>query len=144
MSVPQTAFFDFMDRAEEYLAACKRLEPQPPCDWARYLLTGHAVEVALKAHLLARGMTIETLRSRDFGHNLAALLAEATAKGLPPLSADVERHIGYLAEVHDKPYLTRYPDYEGQMATGIVVLRELEDSVDKLMQAVRIGLGLAR
>lgn len=42
-----------------------------------YYLWGHSLELSLKAFLLGRGVPIETLKSRNFGHDLKALLKEA-------------------------------------------------------------------
>ena len=58
--------FDFLERAEEFLQAYKKLERQGLFDWARYLLIGHAVEVALKAFLLPQGWTMAKLRKKWF------------------------------------------------------------------------------
>src|SRR5262245_23171277 len=64
MDIEQTPvpMFDFLERAEEFLQAYKNLKRQGLFDWARYLLIGHAVEVALKAYLLPRGWRMEGLR----------------------------------------------------------------------------------
>jgi HEPN domain-containing protein len=132
--------YDYLDRAEEFLNAYKRLERQGLFDWARYLMIGHAVEVALKAYLLPRGWTMQGLQDR-FGHRLVPLLTEAKAKGLL-VSADAEKRIGYLAHVHGN-YLARYPEYKGKTTNdgkGIVAVEELEVDVEELMKAIRIGL----
>lgn len=41
-----------------------------------FYLVGHAIELALKSYLIARGLTVEDLRGRKYGHKLNALLAE--------------------------------------------------------------------
>jgi HEPN domain-containing protein len=48
-----------------------------------YFLFGRSVELSLKAYLLACGMPMKELKSREFGHNLSALLREANTRGLP-------------------------------------------------------------
>ena len=48
-------------------------------------LTGHAIELALKAFLLKHGVTLTELRSRKFGHNLVALMDESLNRGLRDL-----------------------------------------------------------
>src|SRR5258708_3396859 len=58
---PVPTYEDYLERAEEYLNTYKRLERQGLFDWARYLMIGHAVEVALKAYLLPRGWTMQGL-----------------------------------------------------------------------------------
>lgn len=47
-----------------------------------YYLVGHAIELALKAFLLERGITVGELRSRKYGHNLDALVLEARRRRL--------------------------------------------------------------
>lgn len=42
-----------------------------------YYLAGHSIELSLKAFLLGRGLSIDTLRSRKYGHNLSVLLSES-------------------------------------------------------------------
>jgi hypothetical protein len=39
-----------------------------------YYLVGHAIELALKAFLLGRGMSVSKLRSKTYGHSSALLL----------------------------------------------------------------------
>ena len=139
MDIEQTPWptYDFLERAEEYLHAYMNLERQGLFDWARFLLIGHAVEVALKAYLLPRGWKMDDLRKR-FGHDLVALLAEAKAKGFA-VGTDVEKDIGRLNHVHDNN-LARYPEYKGKTNKGIVAVEGIEASVEELMKAVRLGL----
>ena len=47
-----------------------------------YYLAGHSIELSFKAFLLGRGMTVETLRNRKYGHNLSVLLAESRRRKL--------------------------------------------------------------
>ena len=42
-----------------------------------YYIWGHSIELYLKAFLFARGVPLRKLRSKDFGHNLKALVDEA-------------------------------------------------------------------
>lgn len=63
--------------AESYAQALRQKLSFPA-----YFLVGHAIELALKAFLLGRGMTIDILRSRKYGHNLDALLSEARRRKL--------------------------------------------------------------
>ena len=53
-------------------------------------------------------------------------------------SPDVYADIAYLNHVHDH-YLARYPDYKGKTGKGIVVVEELEASVEELMKNIRMG-----
>jgi hypothetical protein len=43
-----------------------------------YYLWGHSIELCLKAFLFACGVPLRKLKSKDFGHNLKALVDEAT------------------------------------------------------------------
>ena len=142
MPIEQTPIpaFDYLDRATEYLRAYNNLQRQGPFDWARYLLMGHAVEVALKAYLLPRGWTMTRLR-KHFAHDLVALLIEAKQKGLM-IGAEVEKDIIHLNHVHDN-HLGRYPEYDGLTTNGgkgIVVVDCLKASVDEIVAAVRRDL----
>jgi hypothetical protein len=56
-----------------------------------YYLLGHSIELALKSFLLARCIPNDKLRSRAFGHNLAALLAESR-----------KRRLGIVAKLSDR------------------------------------------
>ena len=47
-----------------------------------YFLVGHAIELALKAFLRAKGMLVEELRSMQYGHNLDALARESRRRKL--------------------------------------------------------------
>jgi len=47
-----------------------------------YFLIGHSIELSLKAFLRARGVSIKVLRSREYGHDLQALLKEARKRKL--------------------------------------------------------------
>lgn len=45
-------------------------------------LLAHGLEITLKAYLLHKGMTIDVLAKRPFGHNLKRLRREAKVRGL--------------------------------------------------------------
>lgn len=67
----------------------------------------HSIELFLKAYLLADGMDLKTLRSRDYGHDLAVLTAEAKKRGLQLTSKD-EGLISFMpttADMIDLRYL---------------------------------------
>jgi HEPN domain len=120
---------DYWNRAMDFYEAYKNLRQQRLFDWARYALVGHAVELGLKSYLLAQGWKRKKLQD-EFRHDLDALLAEATNKGLH-VSTKVAKDIGHLNHVHDN-YLARYPEYDGLTTNdgkGIVVVEELADSL---------------
>jgi hypothetical protein len=134
---------EYLDRAAEFMQAFREVKPQPVFDWPRYLLLGHAVEVALKAYLLEyRKGAMDKLREK-YKHNLEKLLRHAKKKGLR-VTAKVEADIKRLNYVHNK-YLARYPEFKGLTTAGarppykdgIVVISELLPSVERLMEEVR-------
>lgn len=47
-----------------------------------YYLAGHSIELSLKAFLLGRGLAVEKLRNRKYGHDLSALLIESRRRKL--------------------------------------------------------------
>ncbi len=49
----------------------------------------HAIELFLKAFLLADGMSGEVLRKQPYGHDIQALSQEAITRGLVPTDRDV-------------------------------------------------------
>jgi hypothetical protein len=52
-----------------------------------YYLYCHTMELTLKAFLLARGLSVDEIRSRRLGHNLQGLWKECNAQGLKVQSA---------------------------------------------------------
>lgn len=56
----------------------KATHPDAP---VRFLLS-HSIELFLKAHLLIKGVLLSILSSREFGHNLEALMRESIIQGL--------------------------------------------------------------
>ena len=77
--------------ANEYLRAATAAQTPPKTavealkqriSLPAFFLSGHAIELALKSFLLARGTSISELRSRKYGHDLAALVVEARRRKL--------------------------------------------------------------
>ena len=75
----------------EFLEASKLVLPPPENEleelkqkisFPAYFLVGHSIELSLKAFLLGRGLSNDTLRSRKYGHNLTALMKEARRRKL--------------------------------------------------------------
>ena len=128
---------DFMEIAEQYWQAYRDL-PVPTnrfaIYWPQYLLMGHAVEMALKAFLLSRTVSLADLRSKS--HRLGKLRKMATKRGLSLDAATVRSIDKHLGPMHSN-HLARYPDYRGGMSKGVVLASESEAAVDALMLAVR-------
>jgi hypothetical protein len=77
--------------SQQFLAAA--LKVQRPAETERealrqrpslvsYYLLGHAIELALKSYLFARGLSLDDLRSRKYGHKLDVLLTECRRRRL--------------------------------------------------------------
>jgi hypothetical protein len=66
-----------------------------PPEWAKYLLFYHAIELALKAYLIQRGVSEEDLKY-EFGHDIKKLVDEAVKRGLtlPPGSQEMIADVG--------------------------------------------------
>jgi len=62
--------------SSEYVDAINALAPKETYSPLRYYLCCRSLELSFKAHLLARGLPIERLKS-DYGHDLVRLMSEA-------------------------------------------------------------------
>lgn len=75
-----TTPFGLLRFAEEYrLAATLVVKGADPPEHSSpaFMLIGHSIELSLKAFLLARGIPIDTLSKRPYGHDLDRLLADS-------------------------------------------------------------------
>ncbi|MDP6375603.1 MAG: hypothetical protein QF921_14455 [Pseudomonadales bacterium] len=77
--------------AREFLAAATEIYPLPATareiadlkySGVAYYLLGHSIELSLKAFLLCRGISMETLRRDPYGHSLIALRKESSRRKL--------------------------------------------------------------
>ena len=107
--LPVTAAAAFLGAAQELAAGVPCLAAGVPAtSWALTFLSGQVVESALKSYLSHAGVAEAKLRSRDYGHDLRALWAEAVTRGFAFAPAEpvwLER----LADLHTGPFLLRYP-----------------------------------
>jgi hypothetical protein len=91
---PQKTAISFFNFAHSYaasaLALCKvdvkATHPSSPVSFLFF----HAIELYLKAYLLRQGLTEETLRKRDYGHNTMSLANAAEDNALILTDADKE------------------------------------------------------
>jgi HEPN domain-containing protein len=111
--------------AEKYLNAAKTTQSDPNgrgFDPARLFLAARSIELALKAFLSLKGLTLDQMAEGAFGHNLQRLLEEAKAKGLAGLVklANLESEIirassGYSEKAYEYPSLLEaikgYPSF---------------------------------
>ncbi|MFC4250687.1 hypothetical protein [Sinimarinibacterium flocculans] len=73
----------FIKHAQEFWAAADLvLSKAQGVSLPAFFLLGRSIELSLKAFLLHKGMSIEMLRLREYGHNLKALLQCARDNGL--------------------------------------------------------------
>jgi HEPN domain-containing protein len=82
----------FWRRSKEFLEAAN-LVAEAAGDRASlpaYYLWGHSIELSLKVFLIGNGIPLRELKSRDLGHNLAALWQKA-------------RSLGFEREIHLYP-----------------------------------------
>jgi hypothetical protein len=102
MSSIGTTASGLLCHAQEFLDAAQRIS-RPPLSGrlAQYYLLGHGCELALKAFLLSRGVSLSCLKSRKFGHNIGVLITKSANRGLNPdsfLSISDLQIIGSLSE----------------------------------------------
>jgi hypothetical protein len=75
----------------------------------QYVLIFHAIELALKALLLGKGLTLDELKKRPYGHNLVNLYEAAQQRsGLRLPVADADKFLTWINEYHDRDALIRY------------------------------------
>ncbi|MEO1965615.1 hypothetical protein [Hyphomonas sp.] len=89
----------FYHGAVEFLSAAEKLDPGIP----RLASTLHAIELALKSYLLTCNETVETLRKREFGHDLRKLIEASISNGISEyveLPTIYEDAIDLLTEAH--------------------------------------------
>jgi hypothetical protein len=128
---------EFLERAEQFWRAYKALpgDPHELFDWPKYLLLLQTVENALKAYLSANLLTMSELKTKPFGHDLDALLAEATDRGIK-LSDAAIRNIKQMSPLH-LSFLPRYPNFDFSMKDGITAHFEWADTVEELLAQAR-------
>lgn len=76
---PRTTSTGLWRFGKEYLTAATLVQAGSKNKFSSpaYYLVGHAIELTLKAFLVARGVPVAELRSKRFGHNLVALVTRA-------------------------------------------------------------------
>ncbi len=86
-----TSAFGLWRYAEQYLSAALEIQQSAGSIAERiaqnisipaYFLVGHSVELSLKAFLRAKGMSVNELASKGYGHNLESLLRESKRRKL--------------------------------------------------------------
>jgi hypothetical protein len=118
----RTTSFGMLRYAQQYFdggVATYGLTKHRPSSVALFLM-GHSIELALKAFLLAKNVPLSDLRSRDFGHNLEALLAEARLRGIGDVVEITQIDAGVIHLLNIE-YSTKRFEY---IRTGIMTIPE--------------------
>jgi hypothetical protein len=105
----------FRNGAGECLQGAMILDAKFKDQTPSYILTFHALELALKAFLAKNGLTNDQLRTKPYGHDLHSLYGEACKHGLSISILNVAVTIEWINEYHDKGALLRY-DFENPRA----------------------------
>src|SRR5665647_390271 len=104
-------------------------------------LTGQAIELALKAFLLSKGVSLKSLRGREFGHQLHVCLRKAKELGLGELVSlkeDEEETI----EILDALYSTKQLQYIVSGFKTFPVHGPLERAALRLIHGIGENLGI--
>jgi hypothetical protein len=109
VSTPQGLAKAYAIGAGEILADARALNENQFSDrTGHFVITMHAIELGLKAFLIARNYTEETLRHRPYGHNLAELLKTAKAEGLILTTPYADELVEWINEWHYDDVKIRY------------------------------------
>jgi len=102
-----TTPFGMLRYAEEYRMAAELVHPQDDLIMPAHTLLGLSFELALKAFLLSRGMTVDELRRSPYGHDLEELWKAAKQRRIDRLFA-----LGLLADDVLKTLNLHYKTHE--------------------------------
>ena len=94
--------------AGECLIGAEKLHDGFPDLTGEYILTFHALELALKAFLAKCGLSNAALARKPYGHDLLKLYAEARARGLKVSVHKAAELLEWVNEYHDQGALLRY------------------------------------
>jgi hypothetical protein len=134
---------EFFDRAKQFRHAYNTLpnSGQPP-EWPKYLLFYHAMELALKAYLIQRGVSEKDLKVK-FGHDIKTLVNAAVNCGLSlphgskEMIADLGGRPATASQATVPPHLQiRYP-----LDASVYSLGQFEPYMVHLFTAVASALG---
>jgi len=108
--------------------------PSAPFSPVRYYLLARAVELALKAFLSAKGISLRELAGRNFRHSLVKLLHGAQSRGLTTIVPLDSKHVEeirradryYSEKVFEYPAISKAVEgYPGR--PDLVVLRSVAE-----------------
>jgi hypothetical protein len=92
----------FRQGAGECLQGAQVLSSCLPHSTGVFILTAHALELALKAFLAKSGLSDKTLRNEPYGHDLMNLYEAAQKQGLC-VRAESESNIQWINKYHSVP-----------------------------------------
>jgi hypothetical protein len=98
----------FRQLAGECLGGAQALSAHYPHSIGQYILTAHALELALKAFLAKTGFSDKQLRKKPLGHNLAKLYEAASKQGLSLSVYGASTNIQWMGEYHSAPLRYEY------------------------------------
>ena len=90
----------FLQYAADFAEAARRAPARRTFSPVPYMLFCRSIELSLKAFLLAGGVGLDELASRDLGHNLVRLLARADHAGLQATVTLTARQRGHIKKAH--------------------------------------------
>jgi hypothetical protein len=93
--------------AHDCLRGAQALHANSPNSSGEYILTAHALELALKAFLAKFSFSDKQLE-KSFRHNLAKLYEESRKLGLSILPDGAETNIQWIGEYHSGPLRYEY------------------------------------
>lgn len=100
-------------------------------------LAAQSLECALKAYLSKRGISVQKLSHKPFGHNLKNLWLESVSKGLAITQQPPDWCL-LLKQTHDRAYHLRYPlDIHG---FSIPNLSEVVPEIRRLIEQVEAAI----
>jgi hypothetical protein len=124
----------FAHGASECLRDAKKLHEIYLGGIGAFILTAHALELALKAFLARLGLSNGELARKPFGHDLVRLCAEARKRGLTLSTHQADALIQWINEYHDKGALLRYDFTETRELPNCDTLFPI---VDEILKAIR-------
>ena len=101
-----------------------------------YYLLGHSIELSLKAFLLVRGISLDRLRSKNYGHDLVALLSEARRHRLGNEAPLKPRDIGVI-QLLNFDYVAKRYEYRESRIYYIPDASLAQDVTDRLVRGLK-------
>ena len=145
MKLPDSTALGFLRVGSEYLRAAELVLPPAKTEveafrqrlsLPAYFLVGHAIELALKAFLFSRGLSVARLRSREYGHNLISLLNEARRRKLGNLVKLAKAEV-VSVRLLDEMYSTKEFEYSANGVRGLPHYAVVYSAAEKLCTGLR-------